>query len=77
VVVAAHHGMACWLRGTDFVTSGGPGVYGRLQFSTHMLQHMSLMIMVPFLFVLGAPVTLAMRTLPARTDGVPVHARCC
>lgn len=52
-----------------FVTSGGPGVYGRVHFSLHMLQHMSLMIVVPLLLVFGAPVTLAMRTLPARTDG--------
>jgi len=61
-----------WLAGCGlliFVTSGGPGVYGRLQFSTHMLQHMSLMIMVPFFLVLGAPVTLALRALPRRTDG--------
>jgi cytochrome c oxidase assembly factor CtaG/putative copper export protein len=51
------------------VTSGGPAVYGRLHFSTHMIQHMSLMVLVPLLLVFGAPVTLAMRTLPARTDG--------
>jgi cytochrome c oxidase assembly factor CtaG/putative copper export protein len=52
-----------------FVTSGGPGVYGRVHFSTHMLQHMSLMVVVPLLLVFGAPITLAMRTLSARTDG--------
>lgn len=52
-----------------YVTSGGPGVYGRVHFSTHMLQHMSLMVPVPLLLVFGAPITLAMRTLPARTDG--------
>jgi len=40
-----------------------------LQLSTHKLEHMSLMIMVPFRFALGAPVTLAMRTLPAPTHG--------
>ena len=60
-----------WLAGCVllvFVTSGGPGVYGRLHFSSHMLQHMTLMIIVPFLWVLGAPVTLAMRALPARRD---------
>jgi cytochrome c oxidase assembly factor CtaG len=67
-----------WLRTTAWiagcgvlasVTSGGPGVYGRLQFSMHMVQHMSLMIMVPLLLVLGTPVTLALRALRARTDG--------
>jgi putative copper resistance protein D len=52
-----------------FVTSGGAGVYGRVHFSTHMLQHMTLMVPVPLLLVFGAPITLAMRTLTARTDG--------
>ena len=52
-----------------FVTSGGPGVYGRVHFSTHMLQHMTLMVPVPLLLVFGAPITLAMRTLSARRDG--------
>jgi len=61
-----------WITGCGvlaFVTSGGPGIYGRQHFSTHMLQHMSLMIMVPFLWVLGAPATLALRALRARGDG--------
>lgn len=52
-----------------YVTSGGPGVYSRIHFSTHMLQHMSLMVVVPLPLVFGAPITLAMRTLAARTDG--------
>ena len=63
---------AFWLLGCvalTFVTSGGPGVYGRSRFSLHMIQHMSLMVLVPFFFVFGAPVTLAMRALRARTDG--------
>ncbi len=51
-----------------FVTNGGPAVYGRLGFSLHMVQHMALMVAVPFLLVFGAPVTLALRALPARTD---------
>jgi cytochrome c oxidase assembly factor CtaG len=51
-----------------FVTSGGPAVYGRVSFSAHMLQHMSLMMMVPILLVLGAPITLALRTLKSRAD---------
>ncbi len=64
--------LAWWLAGCAtlaFVTSGGPGVYGRVHFSAHMVQHMSLMVIVPFLLVLGAPVTLAMRALQARRDG--------
>lgn len=51
-----------------WVTSGGPGVYGRLGFSLHMVQHMALMVAVPFLLVFGAPVTLALRALRARSD---------
>ena len=63
---------AFWMAGClllVFVTSGGAGVYGRLHFSTHMLQHMTLMVPVPLLLVLGAPITLAMRALTARSDG--------
>ncbi len=52
-----------------FVTNGGPAVYGRLQFSTHMIQHMTLMVIVPLLLVFGAPLTLALRAIPARADG--------
>ncbi len=52
-----------------FVTSGGPALYGRLSFSLHMVQHMALMVAVPFPLVFGAPVTLAMRALRARRDG--------
>lgn len=66
-----HRGLV-WLAGClvlAFVTSGGPGVYGRIHFSSHMLQHMTLMVIIPFLWVLGAPVTLAMRALTVRRDG--------
>lgn len=52
-----------------WVTSGSPGAYGRVLFSMHMLQHMFLAIAVPTFLVLGAPATLALRTLPARRDG--------
>ncbi|BDZ47401.1 bifunctional copper resistance protein CopD/cytochrome c oxidase assembly protein [Naasia aerilata] len=52
-----------------WVTSGGPGVYGPGSFSTHMLQHMGLMMLAPPLLVLGAPVLLALRALPVRHDG--------
>src|SRR5690606_41555585 len=51
------------------VTSGGPAVYGLVLFSGHMVQHMLLAMVVPIFLVLGAPVTLALRALPARTDG--------
>lgn len=51
-----------------WVTCGAPGIYGRIQFSVHMLQHMTLTMAVPFCLVLGAPLTLASRTLPPRRD---------
>lgn len=66
------HRTVCWIAGMVllvFVTSGGPGIYGRVHFSTHMLQHMGLMMMVPLLLVLGAPTLLALRTLSPRPDG--------
>ena len=52
-----------------WTTSGGPAVYGHVLFSAHMLQHMALVMVVPILIVLSAPVTLAARALPARADG--------
>ena len=63
---------ASWMAGVlgfGWVTLGGPAVYGQLMFSAHMLMHMTLVMVLPILFVLGAPVTLAMRALPAREDG--------
>ena len=64
--------LVSWLAGCALLvlmTSGGPAIYGRVHFSTHMLQHMVLMMMVPLLWVLAAPVTLALRALRPRTDG--------
>jgi len=52
-----------------WATSGAPAIYGRVLFSSHMMGHMFLSMVVPPLLVLGAPVTLAMRTLAARRDG--------
>ncbi|MCW2811727.1 MAG: rane protein-like protein [Friedmanniella sp.] len=45
------------------------GAYDTVLFSVHMVQHMLLMMMVPLFMALGAPVTLALRTLPARPRG--------
>ncbi|MFC8923072.1 cytochrome c oxidase assembly protein [Cellulosimicrobium sp. NPDC057127] len=52
-----------------WTTSGAPGVYGHALLSVHMLQHMALVTFLPLLYVLGAPVSLALRALPRRTDG--------
>lgn len=51
-------------------TFGGLGAYSHVLFSAHMGAHMVLSMVVPILFVLGAPITLALRTLPgARVPG--------
>lgn len=57
-----------WLAGCAgllVATSSGIGRYGPAMFSVHMAQHMILGMLVPILLVLGAPVTLALRALPA------------
>lgn len=48
----------------DYATSGGLGVYAQFSFSYHMLAHMLLAMLAPIGLVLGAPMTLALRTLP-------------
>ncbi|PUA80775.1 cytochrome c oxidase assembly protein [Nocardioides currus] len=52
-----------------WATSGAPGAYGRVLFSMHMVQHMTIALAVPTFLVLGAPVTLALRALRRRDDG--------
>lgn len=57
-----------WLAGCAMLllaTSSGIGRYAPAMFSMHMAEHMILSMLVPVLLVLGAPVTLALRTLPA------------
>ncbi len=51
-----------------YATSGAPGVYGKVLFSGHMVMHMTVAMIVPLLLVPAAPVTLALRVLPARKD---------
>ncbi|UZD63580.1 bifunctional copper resistance protein CopD/cytochrome c oxidase assembly protein [Brevibacterium sp. JSBI002] len=61
-----------WLVGMVllvYVTSGGVRVYGEVQFSGHMIQHMLLVMVAPLPMVLGAPITMLMRGTAARTDG--------
>jgi cytochrome c oxidase assembly factor CtaG len=47
-----------------FATSSGLGRYDTTLLSVHMVQHMLLSMVVPLALALGAPVTLALRTLP-------------
>ncbi|MDQ1658209.1 MAG: hypothetical protein QOD41_3292 [Cryptosporangiaceae bacterium] len=45
-------------------TVSGLGAYDDTLFSAHMVQHMLLSMVAPIFLALGAPVTLALRTLP-------------
>ncbi|WP_370890735.1 cytochrome c oxidase assembly protein [Janibacter sp. GXQ6167] len=51
-----------------YATSGAPGVYGKVLFSWHMIEHMGVAMIAPLFLVPGAPITLALRALPSRTD---------
>ena len=48
----------------DYATSGGLGVYAKFSFEYHMIAHRALGMIAPIGIVLGAPITLALRTLP-------------
>ncbi|MFZ0323725.1 MAG: bifunctional copper resistance protein CopD/cytochrome c oxidase assembly protein [Actinomycetes bacterium] len=56
-------------------TLSGLSTYGRLVFSIHMTQHMLLGMVAPILLVLGAPIGLAIRALPAAGRDQPAGAR--
>ena len=45
-------------------TNSGVATYAHVMFSVHMVQHMLLSMVIPIFFVLAAPITLALRTLP-------------
>ena len=47
-------------------TQSALGTYDTVLISVHMAQHMILSMLTPLAMALGAPVTLALRTLPAR-----------
>ena len=67
-----------WLLGCAvllFTTSSGLGRYMPAMFSMHMTAHMLLSMLIPVLLVLGAPVTLALRALPAAGKGNPPGPR--
>ncbi len=67
-----------WLLGCLallFVTSSGVGRYMPAMFSMHMAAHMMLSMLVPVLLVLGGPVGLALRALPAAGRGEPPGMR--
>ena len=49
-----------------FATTSGLAAYDDTLLSAHMVQHMLLSMVVPVFLALGAPITLALRTLPGR-----------
>jgi cytochrome c oxidase assembly factor CtaG len=67
-----------WAVGRDIAFVGGglgtialatlwwPGTYDDTLFWAHMVQHMTLSMVSPIFLALGAPVTLTLRTLPAK-----------
>ncbi|WP_238935440.1 cytochrome c oxidase assembly protein [Saccharopolyspora spinosa] len=70
--------VVAWLGGwviVVVVTSSGLGVYSPGTFSLHMVTHMALNMFAPVLLVLGGPVTLALRALPAGAPGDVPGAR--
>jgi putative copper resistance protein D len=58
-----------------FATQSGLARYDTTLLSVHMVQHMILSMLVPILLVLGAPVTLALRALPAAGRARPPGPR--
>ena len=66
---------ALGISAIDFATSGGLGVYAHFAFSWHMVAHMVLGMIAPIGIVLGAQITLALRTLPQSRDGQELGVR--
>ncbi|MGL5445667.1 MAG: cytochrome c oxidase assembly protein, partial [[Mycobacterium] stephanolepidis] len=67
-----------WLSGCAFLliaTSSGVGRYMPAMFSMHMAAHMMLSMLIPVLLVLGGPITLLLRVLPAAGKGDPPGLR--
>ncbi|MEU6203885.1 cytochrome c oxidase assembly protein [Micromonospora musae] len=54
------------LGGIALVTVSGLHAYDTALLSVHMVQHMMLSMVAPIFLALGAPMTLALRTLPQR-----------
>ncbi|SEG85517.1 putative copper resistance protein D [Nonomuraea solani] len=64
---------ASWYGGVAllvFATQSGLSRYAQVMFDVHMIEHMTLSMVVPIFLVLGGPVTLALRALkPAARRG--------
>ncbi|MDA0635510.1 bifunctional copper resistance protein CopD/cytochrome c oxidase assembly protein [Nonomuraea sp. MCN248] len=61
---------ASWYAGVvilTFATQSGVARYAKVMFDVHMIEHMTLAMIVPIFLVLGAPITLALRALKPAT----------
>jgi cytochrome c oxidase assembly factor CtaG len=67
--VARTAAFALGLLSVLLVTGTGIGGYGMRLLSVHMFQHMVLSMLSPVLLLMGAPITLALRTLPGGRRG--------
>jgi putative copper resistance protein D len=70
--------LVSWLIGCLallLTTSSGVRAYGSAMFSVHMSEHMALNMFIPVFLVLGAPITLALRALPAAATDQPPGPR--
>ena len=67
-----------WMLGLVLIAwagIGGLSQYAHVLFSAHMVSHMVLSMVAPIFLVLGAPVTLALRTLPGPRQAGEVSPR--
>ncbi|MDN4477903.1 cytochrome c oxidase assembly protein [Demequina sp. SYSU T00039] len=63
---------ANWLAGIVlmlWITQGAPSIYGMVAFSSHMVEHMLLVMVAPVPLTFAAPITLALRAIEPRRDG--------
>lgn len=64
--------LVAWLLGwlvVIWATCAGVGWYAPVSFTLHMISHMALAMLAPVLLVLGGPITLALRVIPAAPGG--------
>ena len=64
--------LIAWVLGWLVViwsTCSGVAWYAPVSFALHMVSHMTLAMMAPVLLVLGGPITLALRVIPAASNG--------
>lgn len=70
--------IASFMSGISLIiwaTSAGIAKYSMVSFAFHMVAHMTLSMLAPILLVLGMPITLALRALPAHHDDTHRNTR--